>query len=141
LYCGRVLLMDQHLITEATSSKRKRGPKPFGVEAMTPAERKRRSRQKMKDQGDNAEFMITLSRGMLAFIDQLAVSGSLTRSATIALLLETTISNMAVAVAEAKQAFDSGASDQAVEVGLKARLGGTVPTAIISEYKEILSIK
>ncbi len=126
--------------TDEFVNKPKRGPKPLGSQSMTPAERQRKSRQK-KEQGGSAEFTVTLARGKLAFIDQLAKAGNMTRSATLDLLLDTAFSNVAVAVAEASGAMDAGAPDTEVVSKLQAALVTSIAPAIIPKYKEILGIK
>lgn len=62
----------------------KRGPKPLGDEPMSGAERKRRSREKLKEQG-TVEFGIKLDREMAEKLDQIAKALGLSRTATIEL--------------------------------------------------------
>jgi hypothetical protein len=131
--------MEKMTYSEVIATKPKRGPKPLGEQTMTPAERQRKRREK-KGQEGSAEFMVTLARGKLAFIDQLAKAGNTTRSATVGLLLDTAIHNVALAVAEATRAQEAGVPDEDVANLLQAALGASLPPTIIPRYKEVLGI-
>lgn len=119
---------------------RKRGPKPIGDQPMSASERQRRSREK-KNQDGFAYFMVSLPKQQLAFIDQLAEAGSLTRAQTLTLLLDQAIANMAVAVAKATVAIEAGVSDAEVEGALANQIAAKLDPAMIQAYKESLGMK
>ena len=109
---------------------------------MTPAERKRLSRQRLlNSSGGSAELMIRLKGGTLNFIDQLAVSGNMTRPQTVQLLLEDAISRVANAAAEFELMEQSGHSEKDAFKQLESRLQNKLTPETINKYKEVLEIK
>lgn len=119
---------------------KKRGPKPIGDEPMTAAQRKRRSRAKQVSEG-RAEFMLTLSGGKLAFIDQLAKVQGDTRSQVIDALLDMAIAKMVNAAIEADHMIANGATDQEIETSLMKALATAPEPHLVQQYKEMLKIK
>jgi hypothetical protein len=119
---------------------RKRGPKPIGAQPMSVSERQRRSREKKKQEGFSY-FMVSLPKQQLAFIDQLAEAGALTRTETLSMLLDQAIANMAVAVAEATAAIEGGLPEEDVNDALAARIAAKIRPAIVQTYKETLGLK
>lgn len=119
---------------------KKRGPKPIGDEPMTAAERKRRSRAKQASEG-RAEFMLTLSGGKLAFIDQLAKVQGDTRSQVINALLDMAIAKMVNVAIEADHMIANGATDQEIETSLMKALATAPEPHLVQQYKEMLKIK
>ncbi|MDD2663402.1 MAG: hypothetical protein PHD19_06545 [Dechloromonas sp.] len=124
----------------ANTNLKKRGRKPLGEKAMTAAEAKRRSRAKHASEG-RAEFMLTLSGGKLAFIDQLAKVQGDTRSQVINALLDMAIAKMVNVAIEADHMFANGATDQEVETSLMKALATAPEPHLVQQYKEMLKIK
>lgn len=125
---------------ETVLTPKKRGPKPIGDEPMTAAERKRRSRAKQASEG-RAEFMLTLSGGKLAFIDQLAKVQGDTRSQVINALLDMAIAKMVNVAIEADHMIANGATDQEIETSLMKALATAPEPHLVQQYKEMLKIK
>lgn len=123
----------------ANTAPKKRGRKPLGDKAMTAAEAKRRSRAKQAQQG-RAEFMLSLSGGKLAFIDQLANVQGGTRSQVIDSLLDMAIAKMANAALEAQHMEANGATDQEIETSLKKSLATAPLPHLVEQYKEMLGL-
>lgn len=124
----------------ANLTPKKRGRKPLGETAMTAAEAKRRSRAKRSSEG-RAEFMLTLSGGKLAFIDQLAKVQGDTRSQVIDALLDMAIAKMVNAAIKADHMMANGATDQEIETCLMKALATTPEPHLVQQYKEMLKIK
>lgn len=128
--------MDETAIT----TPKKRGRKPLGDKAMTAAEAKMRSRAKQAQQG-RAEFMLSLSGGKLAFIDQLASVQGDTRSQVIDSLLDMAIAKMANAALEAEYMQANGATDQEIETSLMKSLATAPLPQLVEKYKEMLGLQ
>ena len=102
----------------------KPGPRPLGDHALTPTERKRRSREKLAADGD-AEFMIRLRRSKLELVDFMAISNGVTRSEVIAGLLDMAFTKLASAINGAAELQLAGRSEEEVVAKIRQHLGTT----------------
>lgn len=123
-----------------TPAAKKRGRKPIGEHAMSPAEAKRRSRERKASEG-SVEFMIRLQGGTLAFIDLFATTNNVSRSSVIEAFLDMAISRVGIAVSEATDLRATGATDEQVASCLHRALQTTPEPHLIETYKEVMGLK
>lgn len=102
----------------------KPGPRPLGDHALTPNERKRRSREKLAADGD-AEFMIRLRRSKLELVDFMAINNGVTRSEVITGLLDMAFVKLASAINGAAELQAAGHSEEEVVTKIRQHLGTT----------------
>lgn len=120
--------------------KRKPGPKPQGDRALTPAQKSRRNREKKRAEG-SVEFLVTLARGKLAFIDRLADAAKVSRSKMLEILLDNAILNVATVVVEGERAAQNGLSDNEIRDEMEQQLSIPLAPELIDRYKELLDYK
>lgn len=92
---------------------KKRGPKPIGERAMTPAERKRLSRARQAEDG-YVEFVVRAKGETLKFIDLFAHKNEMSRSAVVAWFLEMAISRTSGTLDRTVQMLAEGATQDDV---------------------------
>ena len=92
---------------------KKRGRKPVGEQAMTPAERKRLSRARQADDG-YVEFFVRAKGETLKFIDLFANKNQMSRSAVVAWFLDMAISRTSGTLDQTVQMLAEGATQDDV---------------------------
>jgi hypothetical protein len=122
------------------SSTSKRGRKPIGAAAMTAAERKQISRRRLAADG-TGEFMIRVGTGKLNLIDQFANANGVSRSQVVEAFLDLAFHQVAVAVTEAEQLRENGATDEEVSANFRMRFNSAPVPFAIDKYKEVMGIK
>lgn len=108
--------------SKVTATRLKPGPRPLGDHALTPTERKRRSRQKLATEGD-AEFMVRLRRNKLELVDFMAINNGVTRSEIITGLLDMALAKLASAINGAAELQFAGRSEEEVVAKIRQHLG------------------
>jgi predicted DNA-binding protein len=86
-----------------------RGRPTVGIQAMTPAERKRRSRQQLAEQG-STEFSVRLHGGMLTFLTEWAESAGKTRAEILQDIVEEAVTRMRMVIHRADAMAAAGAT-------------------------------
>lgn len=118
----------------------KRGPKPAGDRALTAAERKRRSRQRLVSAGD-VEIMVRLKGGIVNLVDQLAAVQSVTRSEVVEGMLDMAVAKMVLAIAEADELIAAGATDEEVAERVRAHIRATPEPHLVEKFKEVAGLQ
>lgn len=104
--------MVQDMNTETITSA-KRGRKPVGETAMSPAERKRRSRELSRASGVK-EFSLKLQGMHLEHVEQLATQIGVTTSEALRGLLESALDRYVGVVRRCSRMLDNGATEDDV---------------------------
>jgi hypothetical protein len=110
----------------STIPETKRGRKPLGSAAMTPAERKRRSREQSRATGAK-EFILSLEGWHLQHVEELAKSQNISTSAALRGILETALDRYVGVMRRCAQLRENGASDEAVEIFVNNHLFPPLP--------------
>ena len=93
---------------------KKRGPKPIGDVPMTPAERKRRSRELFRAAGEK-NYMIRLNGLHQEWVDMLAEREGVSSSVALHQLLQTALDRFVGVMRRCSRLYEMGASDAQVE--------------------------
>jgi hypothetical protein len=125
---------------DLASVVKKRGRKPIGERAMTAAEAKRASRERLAANG-SAEFMIRLDAGKLNLVTQLAEAGKVTRSEVMETLLDLGLNQVGLAIADAELLQEQGASEEVLRQAFRRRFGTTPEPFAIEKFKEVMGIR
>jgi len=105
---------------------KKRGPKPIGSEAMTPAERQRRRRELLRQKGSKS-YLLTLSGLHQQYVEAQAAASGLGEAKTLQLLLETAMDRYVCVMHQAQKLEQLGASDAAIKAFVETHLSPSVP--------------
>ncbi|MDQ9171923.1 hypothetical protein Q8A64_16030 [Oxalobacteraceae bacterium R-40] len=123
-------------VNPVEAPKTKRGRKPLGERALTQSELKRRSREKLAQQG-GAEFMVRLDKGLLNLVDQIAAENEVTRSQVVENLLHIAMNRFVLGLAEAEQLHAAGASQGEVAAKLRSHFNPAPAPEFLEKYKEV----
>lgn len=105
---------------------KKRGRKPIGKQAMTPAEGKRRSRALLAENG-YVEFVVRARGETLNFIDSFASKNGETRVYVVEQFLDMAISIVRGTLVRADQMLAEGATMEEIQQFMRAAFTATKP--------------
>ena len=105
---------------------KKRGRKPIGEQAMTPAERKRLSRARQAEDG-YVEFVVRAKGETLKLIDLFAYENGVNRSAVVEGFLDMAISLVSGTLVRADQMLAEGATMNDVQQVMREAFTATKP--------------
>ena len=125
---------------KTTPAPQKRGPKPIGDVPMTAAERKRRSRARLVNEGTRAEFMISLSGETLKFVNWMAENNDVSRARVVQEFLDMAIHIVQSTAAHADQMLANGASMEEIQVVMRQAFAVPRPHAKDAQ-QEVLPTK
>jgi hypothetical protein len=98
-------------MTRETTTSAKRGRKPLGETAMSPAERKRRSRELLRASGAK-EFSLKLQGLHLDYVERLAAQSNTTTAETLRDILESALDRYVAVLIHCERMLDHGATDE-----------------------------
>lgn len=105
---------------------KKRGRKPIGEQAMTPAERKRLSRARQAEDG-YVEFVVRAKGETLKLIDLFAYENGMSRSTVVTKFLDMAVSNVCDTLVQADQMLSEGATSEEIQQFMQVALTATRP--------------
>lgn len=105
---------------------KKRGPKPKGEQAMTPAERKRLSRARQAEDG-YVEFVVRAKGETLKLIDLFAYANGVSRSTVVTEFLDMALALVNGTLVRADQMLAKGATAHDVQQVMREAFTATKP--------------
>lgn len=113
-------------MNQAENTSKKLGRKPIGAQTMTPAERQRRYREKLRETGGK-DFLLTLGGLHLQHIEAFASAHGLTHSAALRMLIEPALDRYVGVMARTQRMSENGASAEACEQFVRDHLYPELP--------------
>jgi hypothetical protein len=113
-------------MTKTADTQKKLGRKPIGETNMTPAERQRRYREKLREKG-RKDFLLTLSGLHLQHVEAFANRHDLTLSAALRLLVEPALDRYVGVMERIQRMSENGATDEACAQFMQEHLFPKLP--------------
>lgn len=105
-----VTLMIAH---DSTLATKKRGRKPLGEAALTPAERQRRRREQLRTEGEK-HYLVRLNSLQQEWVEALAKAQATSETAALQHLIEASLDRYVGVMHRCERLKEMGASDEAV---------------------------
>lgn len=102
-----------HLMSIETTNKAKRGRRPLGDTAMSPAERKRRSRELLRASGVK-EFSLQLQGLHLEYVERVAIQSGVNTGDALRAILESALDRYVGVMRRCALMLDNGATEDEV---------------------------
>lgn len=110
----------------STDTPKKRGRKPVGDVAMTPAERQKRRRELLRTEGDK-HYMLRLNGLHQAWIENLAKVEGVSGTKALQTVLEASLNRYVGVMHRCERLQEMGASDEAVAAFVQANFFPPLP--------------
>jgi len=110
-----------------TDTPKKRGRKPVGDAAMTPAERQKRRRELLRTEGDK-NYLLRLDGLQQAWVEALAKGEGVSDTKALQTILEASLNRYIGVVHRCERLEEMGASEDAVAAFMQAHLFPPLPS-------------
>lgn len=101
-----------HVMSKTVDTPKKLGRKPLGATTLTPAERQRRYREKLRETGGK-DFLLTLTGLHLQHVETFASAHGLTASAALRMLVEPALDRYVGVMNRVQRMSENGATAEA----------------------------